>query len=239
MKIADDLEIQRAMVVFAHPDDAEFGSAGTAAAWARGGVEVTYLLVTNGASGSSDPDMTRERLTEIRMAEQQEAADILGVTRVVPLGFEDGYLYPDLELRKAIAREVRRYKPDVLIASDPTIRIAWDTYVNHPDHIAVGEAVLRTINPDASSGLMFPDLWREEGLEPHLPAALLLQNFGEGTLFVDISDVLDLKLKALAAHRSQHDDTEETLAWIRDRAAEVGAQHGVAYAESYRLIRSM
>jgi len=239
MKIADDLEIERAMVLFAHPDDAEFSSAGTAAAWSRGGVEVTYVLVTNGASGSSDPEMTRERLREIRLAEQHEAAEMLGVARVVPLDLEDGYLYPDLSLRKTVAREVRRFKPDVLIAPDPTIRIAWDSYVNHPDHIAVGEVALRTINPDASSGLMFPELWREEGFEPHLPAALLLSNFAEGNLFVDIGEVLGLKLKALAAHRSQHDNTDDVLTWVRDRALETGKLHGVEYAESYRMIRSL
>lgn len=238
MRFGEDLDIERAMVVFAHPDDAEFGSAGTAAAWARAGVEVTYLLVTNGASGSSDPEMTRERLTEIRLREQQEACDILGVKNLVPLGFEDGYLYPDLALRKAVAREIRRFRPDALIAPDPTVRTAFEAYVNHPDHIAVGEVCFRAINPDASSGLMFPELWREQGLEPHLPKALFVQTFGEGSnVHVDVTDVVDLKLKALACHRSQHDNAPETVDWIRERMREAGKRYGVEYAEVYRMMR--
>ena len=238
MKFADDLEINRAMVIFAHPDDAEFGSAGTTAAWAKQGVELTYLLVTNGASGSSDPEMTRERLAEIRLAEQQEACDVLGVKNLVPLGFEDGYLYPDLELRRAVAREIRRFKPDAVITTDPTIRTAFDAYINHPDHIAVAEVVYRSINPDASSGLMFPELRREEGLEPHLPATVFIQNFAEGTVHVDISETIELKLQALACHRSQHDNEAEALQWIRERNAEAGKRHGVSYAESFNLLRT-
>lgn len=237
MRFGDDLDIERAMVLFAHPDDAEFGSAGTVAAWTRQGVAVVYVLVTNGASGSSDPDMTRERLTEIRMAEQHEAAAVLGVKEVVGLGFEDGYLYPDLALRKAVAREVRRHQPDVLIAPDPTKRTAMEGYVNHPDHIAVGEVAMRTVNPDASSGLMFPELWREEGLAPHLPKALMLASFGEGDAFVDITETIDLKLQALACHRSQHDNAEETLRWIRLRSRDNGARFGVEHAEAFRLLR--
>jgi len=118
----EGFDINRVMVIYAHPDDAEFGSSGTVAKWAREGVEITYVLVTNGASGSSDPDMTRERLAKIRSREQRNAADILGVQNLVELGFEDGYLYPTLELRKAIAREIRRGKPDLIISQDPTSR---------------------------------------------------------------------------------------------------------------------
>jgi len=233
-----DIEIERAMVLFAHPDDAEFGMAGTAAAWARDGVEVVYVLVTNGASGSSDPDMTREKLAALRLAEQQEAAAMLGVKDVVALGFEDGYLYPDLELRKAVAREIRRLTPDAVLTSDPTQRMALDGYINHPDHIAVGEVAMRSINPDASSGLMFPDLWRDEGLAPHLPKALMLGQFeGGGDAFVDITDTIELKLMALACHRSQHDNAEETIGWLRDHDRAGGERHGVGYAETYRLIK--
>ena len=237
MLFKDGLEIERAMVVFAHPDDAEWGSAGTSAAWADQGVEITYVLVTNGASGSSDPEMTRERLSEIRFAEQRAAADIVGVKNLVALGFEDGYLYPTLELRKAIAREIRRFRPDVVISHDPTARTAMGAYINHPDHLAVGEAVMRSINPDASSGLMFPELWKEEGFAPHLPKALMLGTFGEGDTHVDISSTIDRKIEALLCHVSQISESGEIEKWVRERFAAAGKTFGVDFAETYRMFR--
>ena len=235
MKFGDDLEIERAMAVYAHPDDAEFGLAGTIAKWALAGVEITYCMVTNGASGSSDPNMTRDKLKAIREAEQREAAEILGVKHVVFLGYEDGYLYPTLEVRRDVARQIRIHRPDVLFAQDPTVRIARDSYVNHPDHMAAGEVALRSINPDASTRLMFPELWQEEHLEPHKPKALFINAFGGGETIIDISDVLETKIKALRAHRSQLGDEEEKL--VRDFAKRAGESAGYAAGESFRVLR--
>lgn len=236
MRFDDRLVIERAMVVVAHPDDAEFGSSGTVALWTRAGVEVTYVIATNGASGSSDPEMTRERLAAIRKQEQENAAAVLGVARIVWLGFEDGYLEPTLELRKALAREIRRWKPDAVISSDPTIRWWGDAYINHPDHIAIGECVLRSINPDASSGLMFGELWREEGLAPFKPKALFLVNADPADVYVDISETIDLKVKALEQHVCQVGDWPAGD-FIRDRNRQRGAERGLAYAEAYKLFR--
>ena len=235
MKFDKDLEIQRAMVVYAHPDDAEFGLAGTMAKWARAGVEITYCMVTNGASGSDDPTMTREKLRDTRYAEQQEAAKILGVRYVVFLGYEDGYLYPTLEVRRDVARQIRIHKPDVLLTMDPTFRIADDFYVNHPDHIAAGEVALRSINPDASTRNMFPELWKDEHLEPHKPKALFLQSFGEESTVIDISDVLEIKIKALLAHRSQLFPGAEQL--IRGWAKDIGKRKGYKAGEAFRIVR--
>ena len=165
MRFSKDLYIDRAMVIYAHPDDAEFSVAGTVAKWTKAGVEVTYCMVTNGASGSQDPKMTRAKLRDTRYAEQRKAAKVLGVKHVVFLGYEDGYLYPTLEVRRDVARQVRIHKPDVILAMDPQFRVS-DGYINHPDHIAAGEVALRTINPDASTLQMFPELWRDEKLEP-------------------------------------------------------------------------
>ncbi len=234
MRFDDRLEIERAMVVYAHPDDAEFGVSGTVATWARAGVDVTYCMVTNGASGSQDETMTRERLRDVRRAEQEAAARILGVRRVVGLEFEDGYLEPTLELRRAVARQVRIHRPDVIITMDPTMRFGADRYVNHPDHIAVGEVVARSINPDASTRQMFPELWQEERLEPHKPKALFLMAFGTGDRFVDIGPVVEVKLAALRAHASQFGADEE--AFITAFMAEEGKRLGVGYAESFRII---
>lgn len=236
MRFDERLDIDRVMVIYAHADDAEFGVAGTVAKWIRAGVEVTYCMVTNGASGSQDPAIDRPRLREIRLAEQREAARILGVSEVVFLDFEDGYLEPTLEVRKAVTRHIRRLRPDAIITMDPTVRFGGNFYVNHPDHIAVGEVVLRAINPDASTRLMFPELWREEGLEPHKPKALFLMSFTEGDATVDITDAMELKLEALRAHRSQLDQPDfERL--VRDFAAVIGRRVGVTYAEAFRLIR--
>ena len=230
----DGMDIQRAMVIYAHPDDAEFGLAGTMAKWARAGVEITYCMITNGASGSDDPNMTREKLRDTRYAEQRAAAKILGVKHCVFLGYEDGYLYPTLEVRKDVARQVRIARPDVLFTMDPTFRVADDFYVNHPDHIAAGEVALRTINPDASTRNMFPELWQDEHLEPHKPKALFLQSFGaEGTV-IDISAVLPIKIKALLAHTSQLFPGAEEM--IRGWAKETGKAAGYKAGESFRIV---
>ena len=238
MRFDDDLEIARAMVIYAHPDDAEFGSAGTVAAWTKAGVEVVYVLCSDGASGSSDPEMTRERLKGIRLEEQRAAADVLGVSDVIPLGFDDGYLYPTPELRKAVSREIRRYRPDaVLTPHDPAMRTFETFYLNHPDHLAVGEVVYRAFNPDASSGLMFPELWREEGLEPFLPPALFVSNFIQGTTYIDIGDTLEAKIEALLCHRTQINDPDDVTGFVRERAKAVGERGGFAAAEAFNLFR--
>jgi LmbE family N-acetylglucosaminyl deacetylase len=234
MNFDKTLDIERAMVVYAHPDDAEFGFAGTMAKWARAGVEITYSMVTNGASGSDDETMTREKLRDTRYAEQREAAKILGVKHCEFLGYEDGYLYPTLEVRRDVARQIRIHKPDVLFTMDPTFRIG-DGYVNHPDHIAASEVTLRSINPDASTRNMFPELWKDEHLEPHKPKALFLLSFGEGGTVIDIGDVLETKIKALLAHHSQLWPGAEDL--VRGWAKETGRAKGYRAGESFRIIR--
>jgi LmbE family N-acetylglucosaminyl deacetylase len=227
-------DVARAMVIYAHPDDAEFGMAGTVAKWAKAGVEMTYVLATNGASGSQDPKMTRRRLAAIRKAEQDEAAKILGVKRVVYLGYEDGYLYPTLEVRRDVARIIRKHRPDVVLTLDPTFRVSGQ-YVNHPDHIAIGEVVLRSINPDASTRQMFPELWRKERLAPHKPKALLLNAFDEkADTIIDISSTIEVKLRALRAHRSQLDaDVDD---FVRGFGRQIGKRKRYRYAESFRLV---
>ena len=234
MRFDKTLDVQRAMAIYAHPDDAEFGMAGTVAKWAKAGVEFTYCMVTNGASGSQDPDMTRERLRDIRAAEQSEAAKILGVKNVVYLEFEDGYLEPTIDVRRAVARQIRIHKPDVIFTMDPTTRYSGE-YVNHPDHIAAGEVVLRSINPDASTRQMLPELWQKERLEPHKPKALFLMAFGAPDTIVDVSDVVDIKIKALLAHRSQID--ADSVDFIKSWMKEAGKKKRYAYAEGFKVLR--
>ena len=228
------IDVKRAMVIYAHPDDAEFGLAGTMAKLAKAGVEITYCMITNGASGSDDPTMTREKLRDTRYAEQRAAAKILGVKHCVFLGYEDGYLYPTLEVRRDVARQVRIARPDILFTMDPTFRVADNFYVNHPDHIAAGEVALRTINPDASTRNMFPELWLDEHLEPHKPKALFLQAFGAEGMVIDITDVLPIKIKALLAHRSQLWPGAAQM--IRGWAKETGKAAGYKAGESFRIV---
>src|SRR2546423_2284670 len=234
MRFDKTLDVQRAMAIYAHPDDAEFGMAGTVAKWAKAGVEFTYCMVTNGASGSQDPDMTRERLRDIRAAEQTEAAKILGVRNVVFLEFEDGYLEPTIDVRRAVARQIRINRPDVIFTMDPTMRYG-NGYVNHPDHIAAAEVVLRSINPDASTRQMLPELWKEERLQPHKPRALFLMAFRETDPIVDVIDRIQGDIKALLSHRSQID--ADSVDFIKGWMKEAGKKKRYAYAEGFKVMR--
>jgi LmbE family N-acetylglucosaminyl deacetylase len=221
----------KVLVVFAHPDDAEFMCGGTVAAWTAEGSEVHYVVVTDGSGGSNDPEMTRERLAVIRAAEQRAAAGTLGVASVTFLGFTDGYLECNLDLRRAVAREVRRFRPDVLMGPDPARLWTKGVYINHPDHKAVGEALLCAVMPDAPSRPQFPELL-EEGFEPFAVPNLWLAG-SEADDYVDITGTMDRKLEALTCHASQNDG-ESFKEWVRARAASYGERGGFTYAEAFR-----
>ena len=221
------------MVIFAHPDDAEFGVAGTVAAWVRAGTSVTYVCVTDGSAGSNEPGVVREELAEVRAAEQRAACELLGVESCVFLGLPDGMLEVTLELRRDLTREVRRVRPDVLVAPDP-LRW-WDderTYVNHTDHRAVGRASMAVVNPDSSTRPMHPELL-DEGFEPYeIPYLWIPAYEATADTAVDITETIELKIEALRCHKSQiHDMPVDE--WIRKRARERGEPHGMEYAETF------
>jgi LmbE family N-acetylglucosaminyl deacetylase len=227
----------RATVVFAHPDDAEFGVAGTVAVWAREGTQVEYVCVTDGSAGSNEPGAVREEIARTREAELRAACDVLGVTRCTFLGWHDGEVEPTLDLRRAITREIRRFRPEVLIAPDPTR--FWDderTYINHPDHRAVGVACMAVVNPDAPTRPQFPELL-EEGLEPFEIRNLWISAYeGDADTHVDIADTIEKKIEALRCHKSQiHDWPVDE--WVRSRSKERGSHAGMEYAESFRTFR--
>jgi LmbE family N-acetylglucosaminyl deacetylase len=226
------MEFARALVVFAHPDDAEFGYGGTVAKWAAEGTEVHYVCITDGSAGSNEHGATREQMRPIRRREQEAACEVLGVKDCAFLGFVDGELEVTLDVRRAVTREVRRVRPDVIVSGDPS-RL-WNRnrdYVNHPDHKAAGEAVLCAVMPDAPTRVQFPELL-DEGFEPFEVPALWLGSEDADT-YVDITDTMDVKLKALACHESQMRNIpyEE---WVTRRAAELGGMAGVQYAEGFR-----
>jgi LmbE family N-acetylglucosaminyl deacetylase len=231
------VEVERAVVVFAHPDDAEFGTAGTVATWTNAGAEVVYVSVTDGSAGSNEPGVTRDELREIRKAEQEAACEVLRVKECVFLDFPDGMVEVTLDLRRAITRVVRRVRPDVLVVPDPTR--FWDeeqTYVNHPDHRAVGEACMAVVNPDASTRPQFPDLL-DEGLEPfEIPNLWIPTYDADADTFIDISDTIESKIEALRCHKSQiHDWPVDE--WIRKRARKRGEGRGLDYAETFRTFK--
>jgi LmbE family N-acetylglucosaminyl deacetylase len=227
-------EIQRAMVVVAHPDDAEFGTAGTAAKLTQEGKEVVYVIVTDGGKGSSDPGMTSARLTETRKEEQREAARVAGVHEVSFLDYPDGMLEPTLELRKAITACIRRYKPDVMICQNPVRDLSVGMFAHHPDHLAAGEAALAAVYPCARDRLTFPELL-DEGLEPHAVKEVWVSGTGFPDHFVDISSTLETKIQALKAHKSQV-DPERIAKMIPERAHQLGASHDMEYAEAFKRL---
>lgn len=225
------------VVVFAHPDDAEFGTAGTVAIWTKAEAQVVYVCVTDGSAGSNEPGAIREELTEIRKAEQEAACDVLGVEECVFLGYRDGMVEATVDLRRDITRVVRRARPDVFVAPDPTR--FWDeerTYVNHPDHRAVGQACMAVVNPDASTRPQFPELL-EEGLEPFEIPNLWIPTYDrDADTFIDITETIETKIQALRCHKSQIRDWPVDE-WIRERARKRGEARGLDYAETFRTFK--
>src|SRR5919108_807000 len=222
----------------AHQDDIEFGCAGTVARWVSEGAHVTYALLTNGAAGSSDPQMTRARLAELREAEQRAAAKVLGVDRVEFLGYEDGLLEPTLEVRERIVRLIRQVRPEVVVTTDPTTRYFGEQYINHPDHIAAGEATLAAVIPGADTRLAYPELL-DEGLEPVKLAAVWMMFALQPNLVVDITDHMDRKLESLACHVTQIGEpvNETDAGFVRAMAEQMAAEAPFRYGEAFKVIR--
>lgn len=220
-----------AMVVVAHPDDAEFMVAGTVAKWSKQGCEVTYVVITRGDKGSEDPTMTSERLTVIREAEQRAAGAVLGVKNYEFMGYPDGYLQHTLELRRDVTRLIRKHRPHVLLTFDPTNRFFSDNYVNHPDHRVAGDVALDATFPTARDRLTFPELLMD-GYEPWKVRQVWLSGAEKPNVWVDISETLHLKKEALLKHPSQlgADVVDFAEGW----AKESGASRGIAYAEVFR-----
>jgi LmbE family N-acetylglucosaminyl deacetylase len=223
------------MSIHAHPDDQEFTVSGTLAKWARAGSFVVTVCVTSGGAGSNQytpSTVTRESLVPIREAEQRAACRVLGVAETVFLGYEDGMLEPTIELRRDLTRLVRRYRPDVVVCGDPSVRYYGSTYLNHPDHRAAADAALDAVFPSAETRLIFPELVAE-GLEPHKVRAVYIHGASRPDTFIDIAAVLDVKLAALREHRSQMGDWDPT-AMITGWAREQGRRRGLDAAEAYR-----
>jgi len=230
VKMTGDGAPESAMVIVAHPDDAEFTMAGTVAVWTRAGCEVVYVVCTDGNAGSHEPGMTRERLAEVRRVEQRAACATLGVSEVVFLGYDDGQLEPTLALRRDLVAMIRRYKPQVVMTGDPTTLFFGDSYINHPDHRAAALAALDAVAPASA----MPLLWPEVGA-PHQVGRVYIHGNGTPNVWVDVTETMEQKIAALRQHASQMGDWDPAE-MIRAWGAETGKEKGLAYAESYRVI---
>ena len=186
-----------AMAIAAHPDDAEFGIAGTVAKWTSEGKEVVYVICTNGNKGTDDPEMLPERLAKIREQEQMAAAKMLGVRDVVFLRHDDQALEDTPEFRKEIVRVIRTYRPELVASCDPYRRYIW-----HRDHRIIGQVVLDAVFPYARDYLAYPD-FISEGLKPHKVREILMWGSEQPDYFVDVTNTFDIKMAALRCHKSQ------------------------------------
>lgn len=226
---------RRLLAIFAHPDDPEFSAGGTIARWTREGGLACYLICTDGAAGGGDPSHTAEWLRDTREQEQRDAAALLGVKDLFFLRYRDGELVATLELRLNIARFVRRTQPDVALIPNPVRHWGPNTLrTNHPDHLAVGEASLAALYPGVGNAWTFTTLL-SEGLEPHTVPEIWVVNTEQPDYAVDITCTIDQKIRAICKHRSQVGgrDIEERM---KHRAALVGEQFGVEYAEAFRRL---
>jgi LmbE family N-acetylglucosaminyl deacetylase len=226
---------KKVLVVGAHPDDNDFGAGATVAKAAGLGAEVIYLIATTGQRGSSDENMTPERLSEIRRKEQEEAAKVLGVREVRFLDYVDGELIPDIRLKERIVKSIRRYKPDIVFTMDPSF-FYYKSYgmVNHSDHRAIGEATLDACYPLARDLMSFPE-HAKEGLNPHKVKELLLHSFvpENANFYVDVTNTFDTKIKALSLHKSQVGNMQGVEKRMRDRAEVAGRLARCRYAEAF------
>lgn len=228
---------KRAMLVIPHPDDGESGVGGTVAKWASEGTHILYVVCTNGDKGSSDPEMTSEKLAEIRRAEQLHAANILGVEEVHFLEYGDGELQDNIEFLELIVEQVRRWKPEVVLAMDPVRHLSH----SHRDHRISGQIALDACFPFARDFLHFPAHGQND-LAVHKTHSALLWGTENPTDMVDISSTVDQKIQGLAAHVSQLSSDLQRIEQFAKRRAEDAATkanndgHNVKYAEVFRRI---
>jgi LmbE family N-acetylglucosaminyl deacetylase len=229
---------ERILVVVAHPDDCDFGCAGSTARWTSEGREVAYCIVTDGDAGGSDRAASRADVAALRRREQTAAAAAVGVTDITFLAYPDGRVEPTLDLRRDISRVIRVKKPQRVVTQSPE-RNFQRVFASHPDHLATGEAALCAVYPDSRNPFAHRELLEEEGLEPHTVNEVYLMAMAQGDTIVDITDTLERKLAALKCHASQYqnwDDLAERIrGWAHLNAEQNGLGEGRA-AESFLLV---
>jgi LmbE family N-acetylglucosaminyl deacetylase len=226
-------------VVTAHPDDVDFGAAGTVAAFTAAGLEVIYCIATSGESGGSDRTMSRIEMAALRQDEQRAAAAVVGVSDVRFLGFPDGMVETTRELRRDISRVIREVRPERVLTQSPERNLEF-IFASHPDHLATGEAAVDAVYPDARNPFAHPELL-EEGFEPHTVDELWLMAHSDPTVAVDITPVFDRKVAALKHHRSQVGDGEHLEPMLRQWTTAMAQQAGLpegSLAEAFRVVNT-
>jgi LmbE family N-acetylglucosaminyl deacetylase len=221
-----------ALAVYAHPDDAEISCGGTLARWAAAGAAVHIVVCAKGDKGSLDPTVVPEQLADRRAEEMGAAAIVLGLAGHHQLGWSDGDLENTPALRHALVERIRAVRPQAVLCPDPTALFFGDGYVNHRDHRQVGAAVLDAVTPAAANPHYFPDAG-----PPHAVAEVYLSGTLEPTVWVDITDAIEVKLDAVFCHTTQLPDTSDAFrSYLRERAEEGGAVAGVRYAEGFKRL---
>lgn len=226
---------QKILVILAHPDDPEFFCGATLAKWASAGHEIVYCLLTCGDKGAPNRDIDPDELCSIRVGEQRAAASVLGVMNVRFLGYADGYVVPDLELRREVTRVIRQERPDILMTCDPLLFYPGETRLNHPDHRAAGQVVIDAVFPAAGNHLYFPELL-VEGLEPHTPSEVWLSIPNTPTVVLDVTDFWDKKIRALQEHKTQIGDPDKLATRMRDRRVSESTEDVPRYEERFRRL---
>jgi LmbE family N-acetylglucosaminyl deacetylase len=212
-----DEEVERILVITAHPDDVDFGAAGSVARWTDAGIEVSYCIVTDGAAGGHDVSVSRSVMRETRRAEQTAAAKVVGVHDLTFLGYPDGRLTSTIELRRDISRVIRRVRPQRVLCPSPE-RNFQRIFASHPDHLAAGDAALSAVYPDSRNPFAHPELL-DEGYEPWSVGEVYVMATADTDVFVDITEAIDRKVEALRSHVSQVPDPEALEQRIREWAA--------------------
>ena len=224
------------LIVTAHPDDVDFGTAGTVAAFTKAGVEVTYCIATNGDAGGSDRAVSRSDMAAIRQREQRAAAAEVGVIDIRFLGHPDGRLEPTIELRRDISRVIRQVRPERVLTQSPERR--WDfIFASHPDHLAAGEAAVCAVYPDARNPFAHPELLDEEGLEPWAVNELWIVGVPEANMAVETTCTIERKVAALLRHESQISDSAGVTARVMDSGRASGREAGLPEGSTAELFR--
>jgi LmbE family N-acetylglucosaminyl deacetylase len=226
-------EAQTILVILAHPDDPEFFCGATLARWTSLGHTIHYCLLTRGDKGVRDQIVDPEELARTREVEERGAADVLGVKDLVFLDYYDGYIVPTLDARRDVARQIRRFRPDVVVTCDPT-QIFGDNSINHPDHRYVGQIVVDAFFPAAGNPLYFPELLQQEGLEPFAPKELWLTVTGNPNTVVDVTGQWEEKIRALHNHVTQIGDMAKLDERMRSRHTPDSTLEAPRYEEKFR-----
>jgi LmbE family N-acetylglucosaminyl deacetylase len=224
------------LVVMAHPDDPDFFCGGSVARWAAQGREIVYCLLTRGDKGADEPGVDPQALSETREAEQRAAASVLGVKQVLFLDHRDGELVADYELKRDVVRVIRQTHPDVLVTSDPSTFYA--SFINHADHRVAGEVALDAVWPGTRSALYYPELYQDEGLEPHKVHEVYIAGSLRPDVTIDITEYFDTKIRALAEHKTQIDDPDALAERLRGRMLDSSSPpEAPRYVERFKYIK--